>query len=203
MRDDDDDVSQDEHEILAAAAERLRRSERAHRRQRMYFVVLSGLAVLTLAMAVVNVSLERRASRVTSAGDGSALVAQLPISVQKSPELPAPVVAKPTAAPTAPKPAAVRTVTAKPAAAQAPASATRDAAEATAPTPAKERKGGPSLSGASSSDSPTRMARWMAVTYGQLEAERRATQAVTLYPEGDDRVEHWRKVLASLRTNGR
>jgi hypothetical protein len=48
-------------------------------------------------------------------------------------------------------------------------------------------------------DSAGRVAQWMTTTYGKNDAERRAEQAVTLYAAGDDRTEHWRKVLGHLR----
>ena len=49
-------------------------------------------------------------------------------------------------------------------------------------------------------DSSTRVARWLVATYGKRDAERQAAQAVSYYPAGDERTEHWRKVLAHVRT---
>lgn len=48
-------------------------------------------------------------------------------------------------------------------------------------------------------DSGSRVARWMITTYGKADAERRAEVAATLYPAGDDRTEHWQKVLGHVR----
>ena len=44
-----------------------------------------------------------------------------------------------------------------------------------------------------------RVAQWMADTYGKAQAERRIKDVMALYPAGDDRLVHWRKVLGHLR----
>lgn len=49
-------------------------------------------------------------------------------------------------------------------------------------------------------DSSTRVARWLVTTYGKSDAERQAALAITYYPAGDERTEHWRKVLRHIRT---
>ena len=205
-----DAVLDDEDVILLGTSSRLQRQARALRRRRLWVASVVGLSVLTIALAAVNVGLRRSgtassptavAATPSAVPAGATLIAP-PADVETPPIAPAetPIVA-PTPAPVkihVPIAVASEPKAAKPAApAAAPAVAAKKRIveavnEAASAAPAR-------VVDSKTTDSAARVAQWMATTYGQADAERRAEQATTLYAEGDERVEHWRRVLAHLR----
>ena len=192
-----DNVSHEADAKARAFVKRRRRARRSARVFRAYIVALVALAILTSVVATVNITFSRRAATPAQA-----------TSVDQRHEQPQ-VASKPAETPQA---EAAATVTRSEEESARPPRESDVSVMAKDPQPAPAVAATPAPPPALENHQRTqpiteprpiaptaRVAQWMADTYGKAEAERRIADAMAIYPAGDDRLVHWRKVLGHLR----